>query len=593
MLRILEELDKALEGFPQGSRICSAYVDPNPLLRFAEEVQRGVELCRQSLRYYEKPDPDMYWEEPELRDPDDAGRVIRAAKRHKPWLQHTYDFWMARRDRLVRLMVVNHDELFLEYEDTAAMRNENAGRKRYRPLDSIYVLQCHMLLAAMASPGAPKQHILVQQSQYLRQQGLLLYPGEPSDYPVSQQLGTLKWLMGRWKELMLHPDLELFLLQLELQSAHLLLYADTCLVHDLSDYRRSAGDRLWAPNDFFLGTVSCVSVGLHEDLFTSQCVPTAERGRWSIGEGMADALRRWFVNKANKMTVRTSSPWMRDNLLVASIWPGERDLFQVRSKGTPFSCFLLSLSPFQIENPREASPNAMQILKKFREDKKQQQDTGEAFVIKGRRAIQYSDIIRMGNTSPADVILENYDDERRKQKGLSPWKQGGEPEGLLLQLALAEVISQEAKKQWQIDFSAYCTLEIDFPLQIIAIQKEPQTPRLVQIFHHWQLVYKGQIYWMNSFLETLCAWFRIISHERAPPHTNPEDEDEEEDEGDEHRQRNLLPWHLGYHPSTSTEQVAVEMFSRVPWCRQRWWPQGPPGEGDLREMESAAKELVF
>jgi hypothetical protein len=446
MLRVLQDLDKALGDFPEGKRLCSAHVDPNPLLLFAQEVERGIQFCRQSMSYYEKPNPELYWEEPEKRDPDNPERILRPGKRTRPWEQHTYDFWMARRDRLVRLMVAHHAELFVEYEDSAAMRNDQVLRKKYRPLDSVYILQCHVLLAAMASPGAPKYHIKVQQSAYIQAHKLLQFPREPSSYSAQKQLCTLKWLCSCWKELTLHPELELFLLQLEVRSAQLMLYSGSCLVHDMEDYRRPAGNRLWAPNDLLMSTLACISVGLHEEFFKCQLLPASDRGRWPVGEGMVEAMRQWFLQRAVKMSVRSSSPWIRDNLLICNLWPAERDLFQ-------------------LENPKEGSPTAMQILRKHREDPSTQTDAADAYVIKGRRGVQYADIIRLGNMSPADALLQHLSDGK--------WRPG-QTEPLVLQLAMVEVFTQEMDKRSKGDFARFCTLEHDFALQLTAMQKEPQ-----------------------------------------------------------------------------------------------------------------------
>jgi hypothetical protein len=113
-------------------------------------------------------------------------------------------------------------------------------------------------------------------------------------------------------------------------------------------------------------------------------------------------------------------------------------------------------------------------------------------------------------------------------------------------------------------------------------------PRIVQIFHQWQLVFKAQVYWMNSLMETLCAWFRIIQHERMPPYVLQQEAAE-----DGERARNLQAWYLAYHPGTSVEPLAIEIFGKVPWCKRHWWPNGVPGEEDQLVMEAAAKGNVF
>jgi hypothetical protein len=548
MITVLEGIENSLEQFPDEGRLCSANIDPNPLLNFSIHIKNGLDICRLSLQYYSRTNPDLYWEQPDILDDD--GRVMQRAKRIKPWLNHGKEEWFARRDRLMRAMVTYYDVLMTDYDDLAAARDEKVPRKRYRPMDLMYALNAHLLLCALGKmPKDERKELLTAPNAYAHKHKLLQHPNTPVMCLTAEQLlCTIKWVGECWKDLKYHQLLESYLLQLEMRAAHLLLYCDTSQVHDSEDYRRPAGGNLYAPNDLFLGTLAAVSVSMHNNFFMVHYLPPKTRS-FPLGEGTLDALRHWFLNKATKAKVKIASAWVRENYIAGNLWPAERELYV-------------------LENPRDASASAMQILKKHRPDDKQADAAAEnSYVIKGRRAIKYSALIREANQSPADIIQQFLDEKK-------PIDELGD-ESLLVQLAMMEMISNEITNTWALDWAEYCTLEKDFPDQCEGILREYDRPRVVQMFHYFQFVFHGRIYWVDSFLTSVCIWFHVVATTRPSPDASIQ----------------LRPFHLT--GLITLEQLMIDIFGKVPFCRENWWNGQVPGEEDRAVMEAAGKGLVF
>lgn len=50
-------------------------------------------------------------------------------------------------------------------------------------------------------------------------------------------------------------------------------------------------------------------------------------------------------------------------------------------------------------------------------------------------------------------------------------------------------------------------------------QSAMEAPTLVQLFNHWQLAYRGRVFWYNSYVHSLVAWLLLLREQRTAPHS--------------------------------------------------------------------------
>jgi hypothetical protein len=156
-----------------------------------------------------------------------------------------------------------------------------------------------------------------------------------------------------------------------------------------------------------------------------------------------------------------------------------------------------------------------------------------------RRGVQYASIIADAERSPLNVIENDLSAEP------------GTIESQLLQLALVEISALEFAKAWKnFDWFECCTLSRDLEASIEYLSIDQSRPHIVQIFHHFQLVWRGRVAYINSYIEALCIWFGLMSRPSYP----------------------LDAFHLSGR--ISVEDLAKEIFSEVQYCRENWWPPG-------------------
>jgi hypothetical protein len=539
MLEILVRIEESIQGLPSDGRVCSVSLDPNPLLSFVSDVRRGIDLCRVCLAHYD--DPDQYvplhpWTE----------RFNNQVHRSQPWFEYTVEVWLARRDRALRVLLQSYESsLGLEYEDIEAVRTGAAYRCKFRPADILYALQAHLLLCAYAKMAPEDRTAMTayaahRGNEYVRRELLSLNDEAVGRYSVRQLTDALEWLCARMNELRYDDLLVLYMLQLQMQAARLLFTIDTAVVHDKEEFREvveegsvGAGlDTQYKANDKLLAVLCASSVSLYARLFTAKLLPRALPGEISpltrIEPEVSRALRLWFVRKAKHNVARVASDWLKRLYIEVCLWPGERDFYR-------------------IHNPRDSTATTLAILAKNR-DPSSPSFIADRAVIKTRRGVQYRQIIEDAERSPADIV-ETL---------------AAEPntiESPLLQLALVEFFALEVHKHWLgTDWNRYCVLWCDLDLQLESFQKEPYVPCIVQVFHHCQLIYKRTVITYDSFIESLCGWFAIMSRRRRAPHWT------------EANRVYLESWHLS--PRISVEDTAREIFSKVPFCRAHWWPEG-------------------
>ena len=532
MIEILDRLETNVQLLPDDGRLCSANTDPNPLYQFICDTHRALALCRICLAYYSSPEknkPSQKWVEINSH---------RGGSEHsEPWVTYTSEVWLARRDRVVRLLVRYGSSLNAEYEEAESSYEANLGRRtRYRLVDIVYVLQAHMLLCAYAKMTTRERHAIGgtsahENNAYVRRHELSIWTEPVGLYTSKQMVDALRHLCSCLNELPYDPQLNVYVLQLEMRSAMLLTTVETALVHDWHDYRSvvqesvSGVDTLYKISDILLSTLASASVAIYARLLVAQCLPSVKAHELDIepiSREMSQALRRWFADRASRQTSRVSNEWLRDRYIEMCLWPGEREFYR-------------------LENPRDTTATTLSILKKHRD----LVDTGsvdiDRSVIKSRRTVQYAMIVASAERAPCDVIERDLSSEP------------GERESPLLQLALVQALALEAQKQWNgTDWFDYCSLARDIDAQIEAFLLEPDVPRVAQIFHHFQVVWRGRIVWYDSFIEAVCVWFQLMARQRG----------------------DLRPFHISSR--ISIELLAKEIFEH---CQLRWWPiQKPPSD---------------
>lgn len=334
-------------------------------------------------------------------------------------------------------------------------------------------------------------------------------------------------------ELRYDESLVAYIFQLEFQAAMLLLYANNSLVHATPEYRKPADgeegvDALYKSSETLLMTCCAASVALHARLITAQCLPRATLEELELppmNASDSQALRKWFVERAGRCITRLASDWLRDRYVESCLWPAEREFYK-------------------IENPKDSTATTISVLKRYRDPSTADTGDGDRSIIKARRGVQYAGIIEDAQRSQAEII----------ERELS-----AEPcavESRLLQLALVEMTSMDAIKHWKMtDWFEYCTLARDLDTQYESFSYDQERPRIVQIFHHFQLVWKRRVVWLNSYVEALVYWYEIMSRKRG----------------------DLPPFHLSQR--ISIEDTAREIFGDSP-CGKRWWPKRMEAEDD-------------
>jgi hypothetical protein len=502
MISIVEQLERAADQLDEhGQRCNGTRVDPTPLLEFIDQCTALLTVCRVCLAYYDDPvrnKPAEPWVE----------RQNGGSRHSRPWESYTSEVWLARRHRLVGLFVRTYGTLSLPYDTLESSNDTNTGgRIRFRPSELLYIVICHVMLCAYAKmnadqkralcgDGADQQSSSPQSLEYCSVHMLQIHSEPVGAYSVQQLRSTQDWLCSRINELPFDNELVAFLLQLEVRAAMLLVKVDTALVHDVEELRQSLNEREYKASDLLLTTLTIVSAALYTRVLTAYCLPSApvER-RIRVPPDLSTRMRRWFVQQAQNHRMRLTSEWIREMYIECSLWPAERELYQLR-------------------NPRDVTSVTLTILKTQRDNAVRQQQQPQHPqqstyashpYMKSSRPVEYRHLIENARKPCATIIEE----ELRATPGT--------PESRLLQLALVEMTALDVKRNWMgIDLFRYCTLARDLELQLESVLHDDfDTPRVAQIFNHFQLLYRGQIHWFDSFIEAWCAWFMLISQTRG------------------------------------------------------------------------------
>ena len=354
--------------------------------------------------------------------------------------------------------------------------------------------------------------------RFVRREGLSLHDSAVGRYSVDELIQSLRWLCSRFNELRYDDGLRRYILQLECVAARRLLYADGAGVHDAAAYRTEAGGGTYIASEALLATCCAASAALHARLRTTDYLQRAkpsDLGLPDVREGDADALRAWFRKLASRTLTRNPSDWLRERYVEASLWPAEREFYR-------------------LENPHDATATTLTILRRHRTEATggnadaQADGAADRSIIKSRRGVQYAAIIADSARSSAEVIEERMSEA---------------PESPLLQLALVETTALYAFKHWnEADWFDYCVMSRDLEAHVEAFHFEPEVPRVAQIFHHFQFVWKNRVVWVDSYIESLALWFAAVSLERAVA------------DG-----QTLAPFHLSLR--TSIEDAAREIFA--------------------------------
>lgn len=477
---VVDRLAEACEAMP--AEECSAARDPTALLRLLFHVDRGLQLCLLCLDSYHARDlpAEERRESSRLRADGwqdcsgDADEPDAPDPANRPWQSTSWRDWLAASERLMELLREHHAKLDHAYR--TAKRPDAA----YRPSESLALLWAHAQMCALARH--PEREAILARAprdfgpSVLEQELAVCGADEPVlHYSMSSLMDALYRLLSELHRLRFSLELVRYLWLLEMRAAQFLLYSGDSLSHDCAQYRRKvvgAGDGTaaavlgeeFACNRRFLSDAATLLSALHERfVLAMQCERRDPTPRELEEDApLREALRAWFRERARAMTTDVASEWFEKAYVAAMLRPREKEIFR-RDYPTETCTDLTVLSKYRSKN-------------------------GE-----------YKRIMQETERPVKDIVLRDVDGAR---------------ETLSLQFALHEMLALHFRTYCSaLDWSAWSWTERAYALQPEALRIDGE-PRLVQVFHYFQLYDGEHLVQFDSYLGSLARWFRLVARRR-------------------------------------------------------------------------------
>lgn len=453
MLAIIQRIERCCAKLPVKGPVSSS-VDPKPLVRLLKHIRRGIQLTEICLVFY---DNGLAPEEPWKEWKDEA-------KTSRPWLSYESDTWQARLEHL-RVVLINHyAQLSHPYSDYSPLAADRS--KQYRPSELIYVLcgRLEMCMFKKRSVESRKRMASARATDlgYIRDNELAIDDSRVLSMPCSRVLDSLRHLFLRSVTICYSDQLELYWELLEHRLYRLVLYAHTEMDLDVKDFRQApkaeASEKLlYFAHPKLLSIATLFSAAIHKRFYMARLFERLEYPQaYRREQDLVKAIYSWFLRKAKNMTSRQTSKSVRERTLESNLMAGEIEMYR-------------------FEFPRD-DDGVMAILSRNR---------GEAF----------QKIVDSASRSVADIIEKDL-----------PKINPGSPEPFLLQYALLEITEQTMKHTCEgASVFDHASLERDMDVQYEDLRRTDR-PRMIQLFNHWQLLYKKQTIAYNSYLRALAAF---------------------------------------------------------------------------------------
>ena len=505
---------------------------------------------------------------------DHQGRIAEPWKTHNhvTWLERHRQLWqmMVRcRDQLQHEQATyeapeerTKKQKEIEEAAAAAANNKNAVKKPpkvfQRLIDLCYILNANILQCCycVATDSMLRSYKAYMPPPAIADAGLLLGRTSSTEpVQIDQMVNSVLFdhlyhLMSSWNELRYSEELRNYVLLLELRASFLITCAHSSLecdapAHQLEHDKRREGEleadalirERFSLNLGAVGVLMCVFMGFYERLYfvlkfgsatDSSILPFPYNLGLSVGEQMPDTdaiderrtrfdrVHKWILQGAMGEQSVIPSGFLQRSYPEASLWPNERLLYQLDRKR---------------ENAGVShTAVALTVMKKFRAV-----DSTDVVVhplLRAKRGMHYSTIVENATTPTATLIKEGL-------VQVTAADAAGK-ESTLLRLALHEFVSNQVNRLLpNLKWDTYVVMWENVPLQYkkiataLMVAKEgddssflfgegdsmdgitPKSrysvyPYMVQVFNHWNVLYGGKIYWVDSYIDALAMWLCII-----------------------------------------------------------------------------------
>lgn len=568
--QLIKELANVARRLPVTSS-CSVSNGAEELYAFIIILQSCLELCEEYLAEYDSLKEDKRTGTTHQRREPYRDYMGRSAE---PWKTHNHNTWLERHRQLWRLMVeckdqLLHEQPMYEYEEpkapvvvnkpnTDASRNEDNSNKQpkaapkqgkhQRLMDLCFVLVCNILQCcyAVATESMVRSYNAYMPPACIVEAGLLLnressvQPVEINHMPGTMLFDHLYHLMSSWNELRYSDDLRYFVTLLELRASFLVTCAHSSLECDAPSHQHELAPvepgeleadamirERFAMNLNAVGLLMAAFLGFHERLYfatrlsaatdTDLLPPPYSAPDDNVERQQRfDRVRKWILDGASVEQTAIPSGFIRRAYAEAALWPSERLLYQLDRKR---------------ENAGVThTVVALTVMRKSRAV--DSTDVTTHPLLRAKRGLHYTSIVESSETPTASIL--------GGQLPLISSATPGGKESTLLRLALHEYVSNQVNKifEGQLKWDVYAIMSENIPYQFEAlttplrIAKDddyesmfgeadsmdgivPKSrysvyPYMVQLFNHWNLVYGGVVYWVDSYIEALSMWIRII-----------------------------------------------------------------------------------
>lgn len=504
---------------------------------------------------------------------DYCGRHAEPWKTHSyaTWLDRHLQLWrmMVRcKDHLI------HDQptYSKSVSDTEAARACKPDGSQ-RLMDLCYILSCNILQCAyaVANSAMRQSYIAYMPPQSIRDAELLLsrpsvtQPVNFEAMPETMLMDHIYHLLSSWNELMYSVELRNYVVLLEMRASQLITCAQSSLDSDSPAHRieldKPKSGELEA--DAMIRArfgISTKAIGLYMAAFLGMyerfefaikfnlaggppqyrdLPPPYDRCRFrnSDPEELANAesqtervrlyerVKGWIVDQVNTEQTTIPSGFIRKFYAEESLWPGEAMMYQMDPKKGAMRA--------------GHSVVALSVIRQFRAA-----DSTDVVVhplLKAKRGLQYTPIVE-ASVTPTAVII-------KRELVPIPSSNPAGKESCLLRMALHEFISNQVSKivgdaiewdRWVVNWEhikyqySYISRK-DLPIgndrhsasfihgggeaslggedsmDGISDNRDLRAyPYIVQLFNHWNLVFRGRVYWVDSYVEAFAMWLRIL-----------------------------------------------------------------------------------
>ncbi len=338
-----------------------------------------------------------------------------------------------------------------------------------------------------------------------------------SEWSTTVLLNHIYWLMTRFNELVYNPKLEMYCALLELRASRLLTCLGNSFHHNSDAYRSeeipynnadnavvNALKPRFRANRAFLQLCAFMFPAFWERFRLARLIhlaPSLESLKLAAPyhssvrpsaleeqKRRANALRLWYRTRAISCTTLIPSDWIRKNYPEECVWPGERQLYALSHSSDAASV--------------SSGTNALTIIKTNRTTDVKNANVNPLLLLS--RDTHYNEIINQASTPTATVISREFDAQGN----------GPKRESLLLQLCLYEHMCNYIAERYgsRFQWSRYCVMRRNLQESSAVLRNEAESaqPYVVQVFNHFELVYRGKLWQFDNYIDSVCAWFSIM-----------------------------------------------------------------------------------